>query len=183
MRINPPTMRSLMDDAVYRAYMRKVPPHHPANTHGDPWQLWLRTSEGRWKTGRYPGYRDVWPTFTTALRSPQAADVCIVSRRVWYAPPGKYEKYRARVTDRKTQTTSIVERTRWVTTFAWDASLSWCGRCRRPSHWMPLFSDHHALKRQPAVTTLDNLRCVYCGVRWIAQPELSEMERIIPREE
>ena len=46
---------------------------------------------------------------------------------------------------------------------------------------MPLFADHHALRRLPAVTDDDNFRCLICGIRWIAQPDISNMVKMEPK--
>jgi hypothetical protein len=173
-----------MDDPQFRAYMKRMPPTHPANTHGEPWQIWVETPAHKWQTKTYPTYRDIWPMFVRKLRAPEeAVDVTITSRRVFYAPPGEWYRQKVRKPRKPTPdnkaTSHIVVEDRWRQTWFWDGSdLHWCGRCRRPVYWMPLFSDHHALRRQPAVSDEDNYRCVLCGIRWIATPAMESMVRL-----
>jgi hypothetical protein len=178
-----PPMRSLMDDPIFRAYMKRVPPAIHANTHGKPWQIWVETPRHTWQTKTYATYREVWPVFTGKFRDHTAAlDVTITSRRVFYAPPGEWYKVKVRKPRRPTpddkSTTKLVIEDRWRQTFFWEGyDLHWCGRCRRPVNWLPLFENHHALRRQPAVATDDNNRCILCGIRWIATPDIDQMER------
>lgn len=175
MRRTPPAIRDLMDDPTYLAYMRTLPrtttTHgrverpHPGLTIGDPWQVWVRTPDGRWLTGRKPTYRDAWSLFAKHYRG-DAADVAIVSRRVFFPPPGDWRKVRVRKGD---GTKRIEER--WFQTFFWDeAYFEWCARCRRPSVFKPLNATHHALRRSIAITTDEPNRCVYCGIRRVAMP-------------
>lgn len=181
MPTNIPPMRALMDDPAFRAYMKRVPPAHPANKTGEPWQVWVETPSHTWLTGTYATYREVWPVFLGRFRDPSKAhDVTITSRRVFYAPPGEWYRVKVRKQRRPTPdnpaTSHVVVEHRWRQTFFWDGSdLHWCGRCRRPSYWMPLFTNHHALRRLPAVSTEDNYRCIICGIRWITQPDINQM--------
>jgi hypothetical protein len=185
MRTPIPTMRTLMEDPTYRTYMKRVPPGHTANRagSGNPWQLWVRVGGGtRWLTRTYPTYRDVWPTFVAKLKADDH-DPTITSRRVFYAPPGEWYDQKVRKARRPTpdnpKPSHVVVERRWRQLFFWDSvDLHWCGRCRRPVVWMPLFADHHALRRFPAVTDEDNYRCIICGIRWIAMPDIKHMDRI-----
>jgi hypothetical protein len=177
----PPSMRTLMEDPLYRSYMKRVPTTpHAFNTSGEPWQLWIDAGAGRWRTATYTSYKAVWPTFVQALKA-QYPDVTITSRRVFYAPPGEWYKVRVRKPRRPTPDNpgkyKLVIEDRWRQLFFWDVGLEWCGRCRRPVYWMPLFADHHALRRFPAVTDDENRRCTICGIRWCATPPISQMVR------
>jgi hypothetical protein len=172
-----------MDDPLFRAYMKRVPSAHPANRSGEPWQVWIETTDHKWRTGTFPAYAKVWPTFIKHFRSEATRDVTITSRRVFYAPPGEWYRVKVRKPRRPTPdnkaTTQVVIEDRWRQTFHWDGyDLHWCGRCRRPSYWMPLFPNHHALRRMPAVATDDNYRCILCGIRWIAQPSIDQMVKM-----
>jgi hypothetical protein len=176
-------MAYLMEDPLFRAYMKRVPPAHNANREGsgNPWQLWVQTADHRWLTKCYPSYRAVWPIFVKRLRSTD--DPTVTSRRVFYAPPGEWYDQKVRKPRRPTpdnpKTSQIVVERRWRQTFHWDGyDLHWCGRCRRPSYWMPLFSNHHALRRQPVIAEDANMRCIICGVRWITQPSIEQMEKM-----
>lgn len=181
MRTKTPTMRDLMDDPTYRAYMKHMPPYHHSNTHGEPWQLWVRMENGRWLTRRYATYREVWPVFVSRFRT-EGQDPTITSRRVFYAPPGEWYKVKVRKPRRPTPdnaaTTRIVVEDRWRQLFFWEGyDLKWCGRCRRPVVWQKLYPGHHAIKDFPAVSEEDNVRCVICGIRWCAMPPIDQMVR------
>lgn len=172
-----------MDDPIFRAYMKRVPAAHPANRTGEPWQIWVETADHKWKTKTYPAYAEVWPTFIKHFRDGSTHDVTITSRRVFYAPPGEWYRVKVRKPRRPTpddkSTSKVVIEDRWRQVFHWDGyDLHWCGRCRRPSYWMPLFATHHALRRLPAVSDEDNHRCILCGIRWIAQPDISHMVKM-----
>lgn len=168
-----------MNDPQFRAYMKRVPPAHPANRTGEPWQVWVETTEHRWLTRTFATYADIWPVFTKRFRDESTHDVTITSRRVFYAPPGEWYKVKVRVAPTLKHPNGLKIEDRWRQTFFWEGyDLAWCGRCRRPSYWMPLFSNHHALRRMPAVTEEDNYRCILCGIRWIAQPDIMQMQRM-----
>jgi len=178
MIIKPPTMRELLDDPVYRAYAKKVPPIPQTLRHGNPWQLWVRTVRGTWKTGQFPTYADAWKVLVRQVKdSTEAADVCLVSKRVFFAPPGEWEDYKVRVRE-EGKPPRIEVRSRWVTTFAWDAGMEWCGRCRRPTRFMPLSERHHAIRKMGVFSPDSNERCMYCGIRRVASPSVANMRRI-----
>jgi len=174
----PPSMRTLLEDPLYRAYMKR-PPRMPSNLRtGEPWQLWVDAGQGRWLTKSYARYQEVWPVFVSRMKN--GDDPTITSRRVFYAPPGEW--YKVKVRDKSNQGYHI--EARWRQLFFWDAvDLHWCGRCRRPVYWMPLFADHHALRRLPAISDEDNTRCLICGIRWIATPDIMQMTKIEPMPE
>lgn len=180
MPTTPPSIRELLDDPVFRAYMKTVPPDIHANSYGDPWQVWVRTDRGTWLTNRFDHYRSAWPVFVKQMKT--NPDASLTSRRVFYAPPGEWYKVKVRKQRRPTpadpRTSVVVIEERWRQTFHWDIGLDWCGRCRRPTYWQPLFETHHALRRQPAVTTDENIRCIYCGIRWCATPAVDTMVRL-----
>jgi hypothetical protein len=178
---NIPTMRNLMEDPLFRAYMKRVPPRHQANLTGEPWQLWVRSEGGKWLTRTYTSYQEVWPIFVSRFRLPDQ-DPTITSRRLFYAPPGEWYTVKVRLSKPTPSGTTHRVEQRWRQLFFWDGSdLNWCGRCRRPVFWQPLHSQHHALRRMPAVTEEDNYRCGICGIRWIATPSIEQMTKMEPR--
>jgi hypothetical protein len=175
-------MHTLMSDPMYRAYMKRVPATpHSFNTSGEPWQVWVETPDHKWRTKNFATYQEVWPVWVKYFRM-DGYDPTITSRRVFYAPPGEYYKVKVRKPRRPTPdnaaTIKIVIEERWRQLFFWDGmDLEWCGRCRRPVYWLPLFADHHALKRYPAISEEDNRRCTICGIRKIAMPPIAQMEK------
>jgi hypothetical protein len=180
MRVTPPTIFDLLDDPVYRAYMKTVPRGHFALSYGDPWQIWLRTERGRWRTGMFSKYADAWRVLVKNYRRrDDVADIVLVSRRLFYGPPGEWRKVRVRVPARGNQPASTRIEERWFPTFTWDAGLEWCGRCRRPTTFRRLYPDHHALRRQPCLSIEDSdVRCMYCGIRAYVTPSVSTMEEV-----
>lgn len=179
---NRPSSAFLLKDPLYRAYMKHVPAMHPANATGTPWRLWVETPDHRWLMRDYGTYAEAWSTFVAQHR--KGNDPTITSRRVFYAPPGEWYKVKVR-RDRPTPSgeTHRIEY-RWRQTFTWpERDLHWCGRCRRPVYWAPLFPSHHALKQLPVVSDEDNIRCGICGIRWITQPDISQMTKleVMPR--
>lgn len=179
---NVPSMRSLLDDPIYRAYMKKSPPIPDRHNTSPRWQLWIETPEHKWLTRQYTTYADAWRVGVGRYRA--GDDFTPTSRRVFYAPPGEWYNVRVKLTTPRKNphtgemTTHRVEE-RWRQTFTWpERDLNWCGRCRRPVYWMPLFTSHHALRQFPVVTDEDNFRCIICGIRWISQPDISQMVKV-----
>lgn len=148
MSLIPPTIHELLDDPVYRRYVKRRP-SLPVNVqHGTPWAFWVRTKPvgeqaGKWRGTKTETYDEAWGLLVKAFRANEKyADAVVVSRRVFFAPPEG---------------------------FTWDVGYDWCGRCRRPSTFRERFS-HHALRDAPCVTTEDAYRCYFCGVRRIILP-------------
>jgi hypothetical protein len=176
---NIPTIHNLMDDPLFRAYMKRAPRANHANKTGNAWQLWVNRPTGTWGTTFKATYADVWPVFLHHYRAGDGRDVTIVSRRLFYAPPGEWYRVKVRLPRPTPSGTTHRLEWRWRQLFFWDATdLHWCGRCRRPSYWMPLYENHHALRRSPAYTTEDNTRCIICGIRWIACPSIDQMVKM-----
>lgn len=171
-------MRELMDDPIYRAYLKRLPPRDDAFNQADQWRLWVRvTGTDKWLTQQYATYRDAWPVFVKQFRA--GNDPTIVSRRTFYAPPGEFYKVRVkRATPTPSGETHKIEQ-RWRQLFNWSPlDGEWCGRCRRPVKFQPLFETHHALSRFPVVADEDNMRCPICGIRKSAFDPIEKMVRM-----
>lgn len=167
--MHTPTIYELLDDPVYRRYMKTVPRLIPTLADGNPWQVWALTKDDRWKGGQFPTYGDAWKVLVKAVRNHTAKDVAIVSRRQFFDPPGQWQDYTAKV--QTSQGVQEVVKERWVQTFNWDIGFHWCGRCRRPTRFMHATQQsHHALRRAIALSDEDTRRCLYCGIRQVAQP-------------
>lgn len=177
---NVTSMRALLENPLYRAYAKKSPPLPDKHNTSHPWQLWVETPDHRWMTQTYPTYASAWRVGVGRYR--EGCDFTVTSRRMFYAPPGEWYKVRVRTTPTVKHPEPFRIETRWRQTFTWpEYDLHWCGRCRRPVYWMPLHVGHHALRRMPAVTDEDNTRCLICGIRWIAQPDVNAMIRVEAR--
>ena len=169
-------VQNLMKDPVYRSYMKRVPTL-PAHSAGKPWKLWVHTPEDRWLTKDFGSYREVWPVFIARMKA--GHDVTIVSKRLFFAPPGEYYSVRVKLRQPTPSGTTHRVEERWRQTFEWpDIRLQWCGRCRRPVRWARLRENHHALRTFPVVTEEDNMRCTICGIRRLVQPPVDQMVRI-----
>lgn len=172
-----PTIRSLMEDDQFRAYMKR-PPRLPRNLRtGNPYQIWVNRN-GAWGTAFKPTYEEAWRVFVHHYKAGKQdhRDVTLVSRRVFFAPPGEW--YRVKIRDARATGGWKLE-WRWRQTFFWEGhEFAWCGRCRRPTYWQPLSENHHALRKSPAVAEEDNYRCHICGIRYIATPSIEQMVKM-----
>lgn len=163
---SPPTMAELLYVPVFREYMEAHPTsRNPGLMRPGAWWVWARTTEGAWKRGTFDDYGRAWDVARRYLDKPVIADVAVVSKRVLFAPPGEWRKFRQRRPD---GSSTIVER--WVPTYTVPPGLTWCARCRRPSVFRNWSATHHALKLQPALTTDEPFRCYYCGIRRAGLP-------------
>lgn len=143
--MKPPSIHLLLDDPVYRKMFR-TPPRLPASLqYGNPWAVWGRLTDGKWKGGTFPTYADAWRVTVKAIKSEWYEDVAIVSRRFMLAPPPGA---------------------------TWDWQYEWCSRCRRPTSFA-IRPNHHALRKAPALitdTAEPRERCYYCGMRRVSMP-------------
>jgi hypothetical protein len=162
----PPTLRELAGDPVYRTYLR-TPPRLPESLRwGFPWRLWVERShtpyETRWLTKKYHTYTEAWNKAVAVLRHPETIDVCIVSIRHFFDPPIVHtQKLRNKKTKRV-----IIRQIYWLP----EPQFDWCFRCRRPSTFTMLPSDHHALRTQAVVSPESPYRCYFCGIRRAGMP-------------
>lgn len=143
--MRPPSIRVLLEDPIYRAYVKRVPYLAPNLRHGQPWAVWARTTDSpaRWRGGKFATYREAWAVVVKAIRNDRYSDVALVSRRQLYPPPPG---------------------------LVWDIGFDWCSRCRRPSYFT-YRPHHHALRDSPVLTEDDPARCFYCGVRRVFMPQ------------
>jgi hypothetical protein len=156
----------------------KVTPRLPINLRtGNPYQIWVNRS-GSWGTTLRPTYADAWRVFVHHFKQSKDdhRDVTLVSRRVFFAPPGEW--YRVKIREPRATSGWKLE-WRWRQLFFWEETdLHWCGRCRRPVFWAPLYDRHHALRKSPAIAEEDNVRCNICGIRYVATPSIDQMVKI-----
>ena len=132
----PSTLSSLIDDPIYRRYIRTPPRLAATLREGQPWQVWALSAAGRWRGGKFATYADAWPVVVRAMKAPAIRDVSLVSRRQLFRMPDNlihlvYYPY------------------------------EWCPRCRRPTMY-ELFHKHHGM---PTLMDPDQPRCVFCGIR------------------
>jgi hypothetical protein len=157
----PPSLRELAEDPVYRKYLRTPPKLPEALRWGYPWRLWVELPN-RWLTKKYHTYPEAWNKAVQALRHSETVDVCIVSMRHFFDPPIAETK---RLRNRNTKQVFTRE-VYWLP----DPPYEWCFRCRRPSLFVSLPANHHALRTQPVVSPESPYRCFYCGIRRVGMP-------------
>jgi hypothetical protein len=138
----PPSWDELMNDPIYRAWIKRVPKLPVNVAHGEPWMIVAkRTSEApgaSWATKKMTVYADAYRRVRRMSLTDEFEDLAIVSRRMLFRPPMD---------------------------FTWNTNrYSWCGRCRRPSTFRFAYS-HFALRGAPVLAELDIHRCYYCGAR------------------
>lgn len=138
----PPTWGELMEDPLYKSWVRRVPRLPENVAQGMPWMIIARRtleSPGTtWALKKMPAYGDAYRRVRSMLSTHEFEDIAIVSRRMLFRPPRG---------------------------FSWNTNrFSWCGRCRRPSlfRYAP---KHFALRDAPALAEVDINRCYYCGAR------------------
>jgi len=140
----PPTLKELLADPVFRLYYTRVPRLPETLSWGEPWQVWAVTHDGRWGQRKFETYAEAWAKVVEFYKQPDKfRDVCIVSRRMMFAPPKRAH---------------------------WRSPYAWCSRCRRPSEFRQRSPEHHALRSQPVLTDDLPRRCYYCGIRKAAMP-------------
>jgi hypothetical protein len=139
-----PSMAELMSDEIYAAYMRKRPRLPGSVQIGEPWRILARRPEGAsgptWACRDVPLYDDAYRRVAKMVeQTDKWADVVLISKRRFMAPPKGFE---------------------------WDASMDWCGRCRRPTIHEVMWTKHPGLRGAPVIQYDDELRrCIFCGVR------------------
>lgn len=136
--MKPPSMKTLLEDPIYRKFAMTIPRLSPNLTHGEPWSVWARKRDGRWMGGHFATYRDAWSVVVKKVRDDTFEDVAVVSKRqlftslpVGYQVPWGYD---------------------------------WCSRCRRPTTYA-IRPNHHAMRKAIVITHEDAHRCYYCGAR------------------
>jgi hypothetical protein len=150
--VNPPTLRTLIEDPMFRTYMKKVPSLPRGLRHGNPWAVWVLLKSGKWRGGKFHTYQESWPVVVKALRSSTVEDVSLVSLRWPFNPPEQYLRAHPGF---KTSNTYVIDNV---------GGFDWCYRCRRPTEFL-FCMRHHALRKAAAITNEDPYRCFYCGVR------------------
>lgn len=155
----PPSLHTLLEDPVFRTYMKTPPRLPPSLSHGNPWAVWARTTAGRWRGGQFETYASAWAVTVKAMRNPTVQDVSLVSRRRLFDPPVEIQEYKVRM--KLTGLIQVRYRERYPLAHLIDWPYEWCPRCRRPSMF-ELFTKHHAV---PTMIDSCKPRCVFCGFR------------------
>ncbi len=142
----PPTFRQLIQEPLYRRYLRRVPRFSPCDlTH--PWQVWglqatAVTPTPHWKSRLCDTYNEAYFLARQLHgKRDEYLDICMVSRSILHPFPRSLRGL-------------------------YDPSLyTWCARCRRPSTFRFMPEGHRALKGAPTITNDEPYRCYYCGIR------------------
>lgn len=134
----PTTLSSLRDDEEYEEYFRrsrKIP-----GVHNKPWMLIVHTTDDKYKRGLYDKFNEAHYKLQSLPSTVAVRDWSIISRpKIFKAP-----KFIGRMMEPGEQ---------------------WCGRCRRPSLFLPYGTSHPALRGIAAVIMPYENRCFFCGLR------------------
>lgn len=146
--VTPPTIYELLENPYFKRMMKRRPTV-PANLQRPElppmWHLWINTSAGKWKRGRYQTYDQVWAKFIENLKKPETHDICITNIRFMMPPP---------------------------IGFKWQwRKYPWCARCRRPSTFH--YELDHRADAFSEIVLEEPFRCWYCGIRQAALPKHS----------
>ena len=134
----PTTLSSLRDDEEYDTYFRKS--RKIIGVHDKPWMLMVHTTDDTWKRGLYNTFPEALYKLECLPPTVAVRDYAIISRPKLFKVP----KFAERMTEPGDQ---------------------WCGRCRRPSLFMPYGHSHPALKGIAPVIMPHENRCFFCGLR------------------
>lgn len=135
-----PTLSTLIQNKVYKAYFLRQPRlpkglHHPA-----PWRVWGQKTDGKWAGKAVADYPAAFELAKKMLRAPAFKDVSISSRVIGFrAPEQLLVQYR-------------------------EAGYDWCIMCRRPVHFAAK-RKHHALRDDLHRYYAHHPVCPYCGIR------------------
>lgn len=160
------TMRELMKDPAYEAYIRREPstPQHAADKSlSGQWVIYLRkTSTSRWTRKSFRKYKKALKFF---LRAYDAGyyDLAFNNRRLWFKPPlrkvrikGKYKVGSDGVTRQ------VVKMIPWVPKISGEQPAhDWCSSCRRPTVF-GYYSRHPAINLPEINPSVP--RCSICGL-------------------
>lgn len=136
----PVTLSSLRDNEEYNNYFfksRKI-----IGVHDKPWMLMIHTHDDTWKRGLYPDFYAALNKYEGLPESIQSnvRDYAIISRpKIFKAPK--------------------------LVHALTEPGEEWCGRCRRPTLFVPFGSSHPALKGIAPVIMRNENRCFFCGLR------------------
>lgn len=150
-----------MECDVYARWFGKNPRMPERHRQEFPWQIIARRADGApgstWALKLMTSYADAWRRATRMAGSEVWDDVSICSRALMWRPPLDFD---------------------------WDARFCWCGRCRRPSLFLPMRA-HPIMRRIADPVLWDAImlvedrprRCYYCGMRLASMPRYQPRRR------
>lgn len=143
-------MRQLLEDPIYRAWIRKIPTARFFYPSGKPWRLWVqRETGGGWAMQDFKSYAKAFNHMNRLLKQ-GVHDAALGCKGEEFKPPV--------VKDKK-----VNKRRYHIPAFpGQNAGHRWCGYCRRPTIFA-YFKRHHALPGRD-ITNYDR-RCAVCGHR------------------
>lgn len=141
------SFKELLQDPLFKAWTMKVPKLQPTPRQTPPWFMYVH--QGRWMRAEFTTYPKAFNELIRRVKSGQATDGTVHSKRQWFSPPV------VRVGKRKTY-------------WPMPPGHKWCGLCRRPTVFQ-FFSSHHAFPRDIPIVHYE-LRCTICGARATMAP-------------
>lgn len=158
------SMRELIKDPVYRAYLDKEPftPAHAGSPHtSGQWVVYVRyRASGPWTRKTFRKYKKALKYFNLALEE-GAYDLSFGNRRIYLKPPMRKARIKGKYVigsdGVKRQATKMVE---WLPKLGDSPGVHrWCGFCRRPTVFK-VYRKHPAVKL-PELTPRP--RCCICA--------------------
>lgn len=134
------TFRELLQDPIFKAWMKKVPTLRANPAKGEPWRVYGKT-DGYWGKKEFFHYPQAFNWVARHLS--RLEDCAIHCKRQPFRPPVVKDSHGLKHN------------------WPMPPKHRWCGLCRRPTVF-GYFNKHHAL---PGVLAPYERRCSICGVR------------------
>lgn len=162
------TIHDLLEDATYRAYIKRRP-HLPAHYTPDklPFRLMVKLKgEPQWRMRRFGTYDEMFLAFKKLL--PKLQDAALQIPGTGDTPPNRVVKIKGKFfTNGKGERLQVTKLVPWQPKIPADEfeEHHWCNYCRRPTVFKR-FTRHHALSaRKTGGVPIDPSlhRCTICG--------------------
>lgn len=143
------TMRELLEDPIYKKWIRTTPQLHVFSASGKPWRVWAqRKRGGGWSRREFATYVEAFNFMARLLRD-EFHDATVCSKIHGFQPPV--------VRDKRTQQ----KRHHVPGKPGQSDKHMWCPHCRRPTVFTT-FLKHHAFDR--LLYNTYTARCAICGI-------------------
>lgn len=161
------TMRELLADKVYRAYLAETPITPEIASHPSMSPQWVvyvqKTANGRWQRKSFRKYKKAHKFLWTIIERGWN-DAAIHNRRITFHPPSRIVRIKGKFfVDAKGERRQVTKQATWKPKLpvGEDEEHFWCMACRRPTVW-----GHYS--RHPAIKGYEQLdysvrRCRICG--------------------
>lgn len=143
------TMRELLEDPIYKKWLRVTPSYDCFISNGKPWRVWAQRERGKpWSRRDFAKYAEAFNFMAKLLRA-GFHDVALNHKIHAFQPPvvrdKRTGKKRHHIPGKPGQ----------------SAKHMWCPHCRRPTIFAT-FTKHHAFDR--LLYNNYTPRCAICGI-------------------